>query len=296
MATSTVDLIDETLDGLRGFTGLLENFSTLLSTVDTGDFQFQYDLSQSLGRGLAEVDDELVYIQSVDDTAGVAKIAPWGRGQGGTAAADHTYGSKITAQPRFPRKRVLDKLVQTVNRMSADLFLIADTEFVGQAAVMNYPLPAGVTQVLQVEQQTYGPSLMWENLSRWRLDHNADTTVFPSGVSVTFPRGVLPGRNVRVTYAADLTPLSETGLLTDTGLAESTRDLVVMGAQAKLLMSQDFLRTQLGAVEQQQRNAEVPVTSATKIASQLEAMFQVRMGEEQRQLYRFFPTAIYRSN
>lgn len=294
MAATTTDLVDETVQGLHGFTGDLENFTTLLSDLDVDNFQFQYDVSQSLGQGMTEIGDEAVYVQSTDSVAGVAKITPWGRGQLGSTPAAHPNGSKITAQPRFPRARVLTTLGEVVNRLSADIFSIQTYDFAGQPAVFNYPMPAGTAHILRVEQQTYGPSLLWEEVHSWRMDHSAYSAEFPSGISLTLPRGALPGRDVRVTYGADLLPLTADGLLTDTGLAESTRDLVVMGAQAKLLLTQDFTRLQLGAVEQQQRNSQVPVTSATKVASQLEQMFQLRLDEEVNQLYRFFPNAVVR--
>jgi hypothetical protein len=136
--------------------------------------------------------------------------------------------------------------------------------------------------------------MIWRPLNHWQLDHQADATVFPSGVSWQVWRRLEPGRKVKVSYAADLTPLTLGGMLADTGLAESTRDLVIVGAQSNLLRSQDFSRLQLGAIEQQARNVDVPITSATKIASYLEQVFQTRLIEEKQQLLRFFPDSAYR--
>lgn len=294
MATSTEDLINSVIDQLHGFTGDVESVTTLLQAIDTGDHSFEFDTAQTLGRGPAEIDDEVVYLSSVDNNGGTATIAPWGRGLQGTTPASHAYNAKITSSPRFPRGRVLSALNETVGRLSADLFAIDQYEFMPNPAVNNYPMPAGVTDILAAWQQTYGPTLIWRPLNHWQLDHQADTSAFPSGVSLQLWRRLEPGRKVKVSYAADLTPLTLGGMLADTGLAESTRDLVIVGAQSNLLRSQDFSRLQLGAVEQQARNVDVPITSATKIASYLEQVFQTRLIEEKQQLLRFFPDSAYR--
>jgi hypothetical protein len=67
------------------------------------------------------------------------------------------------------------------------------------------------------------------------------------------------------------------------------RDVLVLGAVAQLLPSQELSRLQMSSVEQQNRSGLVAPSAALTSSRYLEQKFQVRLQEERRSLQRLYP-------
>lgn len=293
MATSTSDLIDEVVSSLKAFTADTEAVGTLTNSIGPTDTTLQYDTSivPPPSPGILEIDDELLRAVTIDETAGTLTVPAWGRGQQQSVAASHAAGSKITVSPTWPRARVLSVLNEVVRSLDSYLYAVRTKDITPSAAVSAYDLNADVVEILDVSQQVTGPSQVWRPIKRYKLDGNADTTAFPSGKSLTVGSVLEPGRTVKVTYAASLAPLVSGGLLTDTGLGESCRDILAMGAQYRLVMTADFARLINTTVEQAQ-SGDTPITSASSIAGRLKQNFDLRVADEKLRLQRLYPTRI----
>lgn len=308
MSTTRAQLVEEIRAGLHGWTQDQETSTALTSVIpSSGGGTFTYDNSVGeLSRGLIQVDDELLQISTA--AAGVATIPPFGRGRGNSTPASHAIGVEVVDKPRFPNSQIIDTLNQVILSLDSVLYGVSVYEFTPNPVISTYAIPrvedqtgldvgvGGLRHVLAVSQRTFGPSLDWRPIRRWRIDPQADATEFATtgpGTTITFNEVLEPGRTVKVVYATGLVPLaSGSSTLSSTGLQESCRDILVMLSQARLLLSVDFSRVQNSTVEQQARNQLVPVTSATSIARQLTASAQQRVDDEKMRLLRLYPTFI----
>lgn len=290
MAASYSDLVEEVLAALHGYTSSVEELTTLTAGLSATGLVLQYDPVQTLDRGYVEVEDELIYLQSAVN--GSAVIPPWGRGQQGSAAAVHPAGVRVTAHPQFPRQRVGVAINETIRSLDTELYAVNSFLFSPNPAQTTYALPVNATGVLSCSQDTFGPSREWEPVVRWRVDLDADTAVFNSPVTVTFPTGLRPGKQAKIVYTSALVEIAPGGMLVDSGLSEQARDIVVLGAQMRLLASQDYPRLQNTTVEQSQRDMIVPIMSAARIVSQLKLMYDDRVDREKQRLLRLYPGGV----
>src|SRR6266480_3713898 len=95
---SVASLVDEVLDTVHGFR-TQEQRTSLTSTLNASALTFTVSDANYVSRGPIEVDDELMHVSMIDGTTNTVTVEPWGRGQGGTTAATHTSGAKITSTP-----------------------------------------------------------------------------------------------------------------------------------------------------------------------------------------------------
>jgi len=78
--TLFVDLIDETALSLTGYTNRQDQATYLTAPMSATDLTFTVADGTVLTRGLVEIDDELIWVDSFDRTSNVATIPSYGRG------------------------------------------------------------------------------------------------------------------------------------------------------------------------------------------------------------------------
>jgi hypothetical protein len=100
-----------------------------------------------LGRGFIQIDDEILYVHSVDPANTQVTISPWGRGQRGTTKAAHEANAKVTVAPLFPRNEIKRAINDTINAMYPNVFGTAQTEFTYVANRTTYDLPDAAEQI-----------------------------------------------------------------------------------------------------------------------------------------------------
>jgi hypothetical protein len=245
-----------------------------------------------VSRGLIEIDSELLYVDSVNTTTNTVTLYPWGRGQQGSTAAAHADDAKVTISPRFPRHRVKTVINEVIRSLYPSLFGVAT--YTGLDAVstrLTYELPAATRSIISVSWQLTGPSEAWYPLHRWRLDRNADTSEFTSGVSLDILQPMTPGQTIKVVYRKEPSELSaeSDNFATVTGLQESARDVVVWGALAHLLPALEFARLHSDAVEQSDRQRLLQPGSASAAARQALQMHTLRLEQERLKLAQLYP-------
>ena len=110
--TTLAEMIDEVLVNLSGYTYQQDRSTYLTAAVTTltspssSPTILSLGSTQDLGKGVIEVDEELMWISSFDRVSNTATIAPYGRGYLGTTAATHAVDAKVTISPFFPRAGV----------------------------------------------------------------------------------------------------------------------------------------------------------------------------------------------
>ena len=295
--TTFGDLIDDVENVVYNLGTQRDKVTALTSNVDVGDLTITVADARQCDRGFIEIDSELIAVNSIDPTSGTVTVQPWGRGARGTTAAVHNSGVKVTNSPRYPRVRMATEVKQVIAGLYPDLWWIASDETnTVRPPVVAYPVPANVDSVISVSVQLIGPSGVWQPVTRWRLDKNADSTAFPTGKSIDLYAGMPPGRKIKIVYRRDFgTPTDETTDITTFGLQERWRDIIKFRTAARLIITSDAARLQLDNIESANRAESIQSLSPARVAQQMNAFAQTRMQEEKLRLLREWPSSQVRS-
>jgi hypothetical protein len=295
MVMSTFDEIkDEVVLKLAGFGVRNQTFTHLTGAVASGSTQISVANAGGVSRGLVEIDDELIWVDSFDRTTNVLQVPPYGRGYYGTSAAAHTVNSKVTVNPVFPRTEV-GKAVNTIIRaVGKKLFAVKTATFTYSPAVTNYALPADVDNILSISFQAIGPSKEWVPVRVYRLDKSANIAAMASTKTVNIKSYVDSGATVQVTYSAkpDVFEFGNDDFETVTGLSASIEDVIVTGACYHLLSFVEPGRFNFRAADSAASASGIEFGAGTNLAKYVYALFQQRLSEEQQKLLDDYPSRI----
>jgi len=309
--TSFAQLTDEVVINLAGYTQRQDQATYLTAAVtDTptvaypstsnggwnNDSYYKIHVQDgtTLSRGIIEVDDELIWIDSFDQVNSVAYASPSGRGYRGTTIASHTAGSRVTINPSYPRSIIQKNINMAINAVYPDLFGVYYTTFPFIAARNTYALPSEALNVLDVKWQTIGPSKEWLPIRRWRIDKTANITAFSSSKSVSIYDGIVPGRTVQVVYTKKPTELMlPTDDFTDSGLQDSEREVIVLGAAWRTAAYLDAPRVTAMSVEADALDQSNPSGAGTQVSRYLFAQYQNRLQMAIRRQEELFPTRVH---
>jgi len=234
------EMVSEIRSNLQGYTLRQDRISyvanpTGLTTTST---QITIGSSSNLAKGIIEVDDELMWIDSFDKANSVLNVIPgFGRGYQGTTPAPHAQYAQITLAPTFPRVSIKKAINDTINGLFPNLWAVSSYTFTFNASVTTYALPDDVESILYLSWQTTGSSQEWLPINRWRADGMANAATFNTNNTVSIYDNIQPGRTVQVWYTSVPNTLdANTDDFADvTGLPQSAQDVVTLGAAYKLL-------------------------------------------------------------
>lgn len=285
------NLVDSTLMYMYGMTTHQDQETYVTAETTDSDLVISVADANMMSRGLVEIGTELLQVASVDTSAGTITVAPYGRGYRGTTAVAHTVGERVVATPLIPRSIAVDAINETVRSVFPDLFAVGSTTISFNPAVTTYAMPTEALDVLSVSWQTVGPSKEWQPIRRWRIDKQADTTAFSTGVTVSLYDGITPGRNVRVVYTKQPSPLVSLAddYATVTGLPESTVDVIRYGSVYRLSPFFDAPHLAGQSAEADFAANVRPIGSASSFGKYMLQLYQVRLTEESRKLNSIFP-------
>jgi len=288
--TTLSNMIDEVLINLSGYTFQQDRTTYLSSAVTTTTSSSASPLilslgsTDSLGKGIVEIDEELLWVDSYDRVANTATVAPYGRGYLGTTAATHTADSKVTIAPTFPRFVVKRAINDTVRAIGASIFAVKQTTFTYNAAVTTYELDnLNIQNIITMHWQEVGPSKEWIRVKRFDFDAFPDVATWGAGAqTVTIGDYITPGRTVKVTYATAPAAFSaNTDVFTTvTGLPESCKDVVVLGSIYRLLSFLDPARAAQVSPQADETDSKRPYGASQTATKQIYALFTQRLAEE----------------
>ena len=293
--TTFNELTEEVLINLEGFTMRQDRTTYLTAAIDNNDLSMALASGDNIGKGILEIDDELIHIDSVDRSDRSAVISPFGRGYRGTTAAAHTVNTKVTFAPSFPRISVKRAINDTLRAVYPNVYGVASHTFTFNASQNTYSLPVAAETVLAVSWDSIGPSGEWIPIRRWRHDPMAATADYANGNTITLNEAIVPGRTVQVVYAKTPTPLSADAdvFTTTTGLEETSRDLIVYGASYRMASFLDPGRLTFTSPEADQNDQTRPFGSGTSTARYLLALYQQRLQEETNRLNGKYPVRVH---
>ena len=288
-------MIEEVLINLEGFTLRQDRTTYLTAGIDSDDLNLALASGDNIGKGIVQIDDELIHIDSVDRSDRSAVISPFGRGYRGTTAASHSANARVTFAPSFPRISVKRAINDTLRASYPNIYGVATYTFTFNSSQNTYQLPVAAETILAVSWDTIGSSQEWLPIRRWRHDPMANTTDFANGNSITLNEAILPGRSVQVVYAKTPTALSSGNdvFTTVTGLEESSRDVIVYGASYRMASFLDPGRLTFTAPEADANDQTRPFGSGTSTARYLYSLYQQRLQEEANRLNGKYPVRVH---
>lgn len=296
---STLDeMVDDIKSNLQGYTLRQDRISYVansggLSTVSTA---ITIGSAANLAKGIIEIDDELIFIDSFDKATSVLNVIPgFGRGYQGTSPAPHSQYAQVTLAPTFPRTAIKKAINDTINALYPNIWAISSYTFTFNASVTTYALPDDVQDILYISWQTTGSSQEWLPLKRWRLDTFANAATFNTGATLNIYDNVQPGRTVQVYYSTTANTLdANTDDFADvTGLPQSSQDVVTLGASYKLLSFLDAGRINLTSAEADNADSKTPSTAGVSASRYIFALYQQRLNEEALKLKDKYPIRIH---
>lgn len=305
MTTTLTDLINEVQINLAGYT-YQQDRATHLTSAITGTTSssasptiLSLGSTENLGKGVVEIDEELMWIDSFDRVANTATVSPYGRGYLGTTAATHTLDTKVTISPTFPRYVVKKAINDTINAVGSTIYAAKVTTFTFNAAQTTYDFDGlNIQNILTIMWQSVGPSLEWIPVRRWSWDSKADATAFgATSQTVTIGDYITPGRTVKVVYSTDPAPFTTNAqdFSTQTGLPESCKDVIVLGASYRLLTYLDPARAGQVSPQADETDSKRPYGASQTATKQLYALYTQRLNEETQRQQTLYPIRVHYS-
>lgn len=277
-------MTDEVARKLAGFTLRQDRQTHLTQSLSTTGTTIHLGSANNISTGIIQIDDELIYIDSYDRNANTANVPPYGRGYNGTQVSTHQSGSRVVISPTFPNIDIKNAINDTILATGDALYATGTTTFAFSPAVSTYALPNNVERILSVSYQTTGPTKEWLPVRGWRHDAMANVTTWGTRNTITLYSGVEPGRNVQIWYKCSPNtlenPTDDFGVVT--GLPDSTKDVMILGASYRLASYVDPGRLTFGSAEadQQGQVAGRAYGAGTNAAKYLLALYQQRLNEE----------------
>jgi hypothetical protein len=303
MTTTLEDMIDEVLINLAGYTiqqdraTYLKNAVTTTTSSSASPLILSLGSTESVGKGIIEIDEELMWVDSYDRISNTATIAPYGRGYLGSTPDVHSADKKVTISPTFPRHSVKRAINDTIRSLGSGIFALKSTSFTFNAAKTTYAFNGlNIKNIITMSWESIGPSKEWVPIRRWDFDSTADTTAFGANAqTVTLGEYPVSGRTVRVVYATDPAPFTTNtqDYSTQTGLPESTKDVAILGAAYRLLTYLDPARAAMVSPQADETDSKRPFGASQSATKQLYALYQQRLAEEAKSQQQNYPPRVH---
>jgi hypothetical protein len=294
---ATLDsMVQEVRSSLAGYTLRQDRITYLDSAINTTDLAIQVGSADNLAKGIVEIDDELIWIDNFVKASNTLNAAPgFGRGYQNTSPAPHSQYSQVVLSPTFPRTMIKQAINDTINSVYPKLWAIYSTTFTFNASQTTYALPDDAQNVIYMSWQTTGSSREWLPINRWRQDLMANTATFNSQKTVNIYENIQPGRTVQVWYAANPSTMdANTDDFADvTGLPDSCRDVITLGAAYRLLSYVDPGRINLTSAEADLADSKVPGAAGANSSRYIYALYNQRLNDESLKLSDKFPIRLH---
>ena len=274
-----------------------ENTYLGAAITDTTSTTFNLATGQTLGNiqsgAVIQIDWETMFVMSATPPTGPISVI---RGWFDSTPATHAANAVINVNPRFPVVDIVKAINEDIDDLSAPsngLFQMKEVTLTFIPVVQGYDLtglsPSNVLEVWEVRGHEYGPANKYPIIPprEWTVERNADTAVFPSGISLKLDQGGYPGRPLRVQYKAPYTtPLvnATDDVASVTGLHSQAHDIPILGAPARLMQFRELKRSFTEAQGEPRRAQEVPVGASLTAAKGLMMYRQERIEAERSRL------------
>jgi hypothetical protein len=287
------DLIEEIVGNLQGYTAAPDQVTSASADIGATDLLIPVDDASVSGRGMIEIGNELMWVQSVNTITNTFTVLPRGRGWKGSTAQAHAHGDTVVVSPAVPRFSVSREINNLIISLYPDIYAMQTLEFTyNNILKRGWALPATALAVLDVRWKNFLGN--WERIRSWETENGADLTDFPTGKNLRLRYGVPIGRTIQVVYAVTPTQLvNETDLFTSSGLPDHAKDLIVLGTMARIIPNLDVARLSVENAPASELATTRPQGGAISIAKYFEAKYAQRLQSERSELNRLYPARIH---
>lgn len=245
---------------------------------------------------LIQVDYEMMLVLNASSPSNITVV----RGFYDSTAATHLANALINVNPRFPAVDIIKAINEDLDDLSAPtngLFQMLELTTTFIPVVQGYDLTgllnSNVMEIWEVRTWEYGPANKYPIIppSKVKIQRNADTNTFPSGMSMTLDQPGYAGRPLRIQYKAPYTtPLvnASDNVQTVTGLHPQAHDIPVLGAPARLMQFRELKRSFSEAQGEPRRAQEVPVGSSETASKGILAYRDQRIQAERSRLEKMY--------
>lgn len=304
MATTFKNLTEDVQLNIQGFTYRQDRATYLTQACTSGDLILQVGSTDNIGKGIIEIDSEMMWVDSYDRQANTITIAPYGRGYNSSIAASHAANTRVTITPTYPRVAVARAINDTINAVYPKVFATGIKEFNFLASRTTYQIPSEAIQILSMAWQTVGPTKEWLPIRQWRWDPIAsqsawtpDSTDTANARTVSLYDNILPGRLVHTVYSKMPTALTDEtdNFESTTGLPSSMRDVIIYGATYRLSAFIDPARMSITSAAADEYDSKRPYGTGINVTKQLQTMYMQRLEEESLKQKLQYPVRVHYS-
>ena len=232
------------------------------------------------------------YVWAVD-----GQVATVSAGEDSSTDANAPIGTVVKVAPRFTDNDILRAISDDLNDLSSPssgLFGIGTIDLTYNAIVNGYDLSdaSELMSIYEVKYLTPGPQMDNPRIhtAGWRLNRNAITTQFPSGISLQLFEPAYPGYNLRIVYRKYFTvPTTSTANASTVGLLPSAYDLPPIGAAIRLMAGREIKRNFTESQGDTRRAGEVAPGAIMQSSRNLQVLRQQRITSESARLDALYP-------
>lgn len=254
-----------------------------------------YDLTGIREGAVLEIESELLYVWAVDTGSKTVTVE---RGFNGTVATTHASGTIVIVNPRFPRHQILEAINDDLYDLAAPangLYRIRtlDMNYNGSDLFVNLPAVGEVIDLIEVRIRY--TSTDYPVVRNVQLIRQLPTKDFGSGIALKLNEPERSG-DLRVVYKSPFTRVTKESddLQTVAGFPLSAEDILVMGAQIRLMAPREIKRNLTEAQGDTRRADEVPSGAVTNSVMNLMRLRRERIMAEATKLDSQYPLFLNR--
>lgn len=290
--TTAGTLVDRTVQHLLA--GTVEERNKVAGSLDasTTSVPIEYSLGSLREQTVFQIDAELMYVWEVNTATKTLTVE---RGFGGTVPASHADGAIVTVNPKFPRWQVLQALNDELADLSSPMnglfqMKTVDLPYNGSDRMVNLENVTSLIDIYDLRWRYQSDD--YPVIRNYRLMRDMPTADFGSGVAISIDEPVMSS-TIRVIYKDKYTPfVSEASTLTSAGAAVEIADLLVLGAQIRLVAAREIKRNFTESQGDTRRADEVPAGAVNASVTNLLRLRRDRITAEAARLNRQYPTRI----
>lgn len=261
-------------------------------TASTSNLTFEFPLGSLRENSIFEINSEMLYVWQANASAKNLDVE---RGYGGTTAVSHPDKSVVTVNPRFPRHQVFHALNTDLYDLSSPMnglyqMKTVDLAYNGSDRMIDM---TGVTDILDVYDVRYRYlNDDYPIVKDYRFLRDMPTADFPSGKALAFDSGIRSG-TIRVVYKAPFGQfVNESSTLASVGVGDELEDLLVLGAQIRVMSAREIKRNFTESQGDTRRPDEVSSGAVVNSMIGLQRLRRERILAESARLARLYPLRI----
>jgi len=288
-------VIDRTVRQL--LSGTVEERNKLAASVSATatTVSVQYDMKGIREGVVIQIDAELMYVWEI---AVGSKSAVVERGWNGTTAVAHANNSIVVVDPKFPRNQIVEAINAELDDLSSPmngLFQIKtmDIDYNGSWTMLNIPTTDTIIDLISVSSRYL--TTEYQQIRRVRLIRDLPNDDFNSGYALKFDEDVSTSR-IHIVYKTPFTNVSteSQNIQNMTGLPSSCEDILIIGAQIRLVNPREVKRNFTESQGDTRRAEEVTAGAVSGSITNLMRMRRDRITAEAAKLQRQYPTILSR--